>query len=249
MLLRVAMAAGVALAALPASAQLVAPRFMLDGELGAAWQSSNEVQVPNDAAGTRFDFRGLTGDGPYLAGRLTFSWQVAPKHEVRALYAPLGLKETGTLPGPVRFEGQTFNGANVEGEYRFDSYRIGYRYTFFENTAWTWKAGVTGKIRDAEITLRQNGVSASRTDTGFVPLLSLYGEWRFAPRWRGELDLEGLGASQGRAIDLGLRAGYDLTRNWNVGVGYRFLDGGADNDNVYNFARFNYAVATLRYRW
>jgi hypothetical protein len=51
---------------------------MLDGELGAAWQARNDAQGPDDVRGTRFDFRDLTGDGPYAAGRLTFSSQVAP---------------------------------------------------------------------------------------------------------------------------------------------------------------------------
>lgn len=64
----------------------------------------------------------------------------------------------------------------VDAKYRFDSYRANWRYTFFENPDWMSKAGVTGKICDAEITLRQGGVTATKSNIGFVPLLHLNGE-------------------------------------------------------------------------
>ncbi len=31
-----------------------------------------------------------------------------------------------------------------------------------------------------------------------------------------------------------------MTKNWYLGTELRFLDGGADNEKVYNFAQFNY---------
>jgi len=59
------------------------------------------------------------------------------------------------------------------------------------------------------------------------------------------LDFEGLGASQGRAIDAAVKLGYDVTPRLNLYAGYRFLDGGADNDELYTFARFDSAVVGL----
>ena len=86
-------------------------------------------------------------------------------------------------------------------------------------------------------------------NTGVVPLLALEGEWRFAPGWSGLLDFEGLAAPQGRAIDAALKLAYDATPNITVAGGYRILDGGADNDDLYTFARFDSAVLGLTWRF
>lgn len=71
---------------------------------------------------------------------------------------------------------------------------------------------------------------------------------RFAPRWRGVLDFEGLAAPQGRAIDLALKVAYDATPRLAVNAGYRLLDGGADNDDLYTFARFDQAVLGVTWK-
>ena len=157
---------------------------VLDIEMGAAWQQRNDVQIPNDGKGTRFALDNITGSGPFVAPRVQFSTGIAPKHEVRFLAAPLGIKESGSLDKVVNFQGQTFAAGAVEAKYRFDSYRATWRYAFHENLDWTWKAGITAKIRDAEITLRQGGVTATKTDTGLVPLVHLYGERRLDSRNR-----------------------------------------------------------------
>ena len=63
------------------------------------------------------------------------------------------------------------------------------------------------------------------------------------------LDLEGLAAPQGRAFDIAAKVGYDLAPNLTLTAGLRMLDGGGDNDEVYNFARFYYGVASVIYRF
>ena len=46
------------------------PRFVVEFEAGPVWQTVNDVQVPNDATGTRFSLVDMIGNGPWLAGRL-----------------------------------------------------------------------------------------------------------------------------------------------------------------------------------
>ena len=104
---------------------------------------------------------------------------------------PLTIEGDDVLEETVSFDGTTFPaGVVTDATYRFDSYRLTYRYTFHDEEQWTWRVGFTGKIRDAEIEIEQGGTSARKTDTGFVPLLHLAGDWRFVPRWRLALDLE-----------------------------------------------------------
>ncbi len=108
---------------------------------------------------------------------------------------------------------------------------------------------MTAKIRNAEIALSQGAVSASKTNTGLVPLLHLSGEAKYGARWRASIDFDGLASPQGRAIDLGARVGYAITPTLEVFAGARIVEGGADNDEVYNFAQLNQLSLGLRARF
>ena len=218
-------------------------------EIGPVWQSRNDVQIPGDT-GTRFSLVDLVGTGPFPYARLELAWQFREKHGLRFLLAPFEYTEAGQLDTDVQFAGQSFSaGQATEATYRFNSYRVTYRYRFFSNDSWQWHVGGTLKVRDAEIKLTQGSVSASDTDTGVVPLLNLYGEYRLGNAWQLVIDLDGLASPQGRALDLGLLARYDLSDDWYLAAGYRTLEGGADNDSVYSFAWFHYAVLSAGYRF
>jgi hypothetical protein len=220
---------------------------VVDLEWGAAWQTRNDVQSPNDAAGTRFALDGLTGDGPASAPRVQVALGLAPRHELRLVVAPLRLSGAGNLPGPVAFQGASFGAAPTSASYRFDSYRATWRYTVHASEGLTVKAGVTGKIRDAEITLREGGITATRSNTGFVPLLHLHAERTLGDRTRLVFEGDGLAGGPGRAFDLALRVVQDLRPGLGVFAGVRVLDGGADS-SVYNMARFQYLMAGVQWR-
>ena len=223
--------------------------FFVDLEWGVAWQGRNVVQSPNDDTGTRFGLDRLTGDGPASAPRVQLGWTIAPHQELRFVIAPLRLSGSGSLDGPVAFEGSTFAAGPAEARYRFDSYRATWRYTVHASGSTVVKAGVTGKLRDAEIRLRQGGVTATRSDTGFVPLLHLYAETGVGERTRLVFEGDGLASGRGRAFDLSLRLVHDLRPGLSAFGGLRMLDGGADNSSIYNFARFEYLTAGVQWRW
>ncbi len=58
-----------------------------------------------------------------------------------------------------------------------------------------------------------------------------------------------LAAPQGRAFDVALKGRYALGSRAELAAGYRTVEGGADNDEVYTFAWLHYAVASLMYRF
>ena len=235
-------------AAVPAT-EAAPPSPALTVELGAAWQLRNTAQVSNEPPNTRFKIDDLTGDGPFPAGRVVLDWPLNDKHRLRFLIAPLGIDESGTASQSIVFRDTTFAPGPIDVKYRFDSYRASYRYVFYERDRWTWSGGGTLHIRDAEISLKQGALTRTKKNTGVVPLLALEGQWRFAPGWYGLFDFEGLAAPQGRAIDAALKLGYDATPNITIAGGYRVLDGGADNDELYTFARFDSAVLGLTWRF
>lgn len=85
-------------------------------------------------------------------------------------------------------------------------------------------------------------------DTGFVPLFLFEADYRFADRWHLLAELDALAGGPGRAEDLALKIGYDLSDRWRLTAGYRMIEGGVDVEEVYNFAWFHSAVASAVYR-
>jgi hypothetical protein len=224
--------------------------FVVEIEMGPAWQNRNDVQIPNDESGTRFALDGIAGTGPWVAGRATLTWNMTQRSSLHVIAAPFSYTETGLLDEPVDFVGERYEAdMPVAATYQFNSWRLGYRYRFFESDKWTLRGGGTLKVRDAKVELRQGETTSRDTDVGFVPLLSFGADYRPADRWHLIFDFEGLAGGPGRAFDTALKVGYDLNDRWSITGGYRLLEGGADTDDVYNFAWFNYVVVSGVYRF
>jgi hypothetical protein len=235
-----------ALGAAAASAAAQVPRFVVELEAGPAWQSYNDVEIPNDGTATRFSLYDLAGAGPWLAGRLYVTWNISERHGVRLLAAPFSLTEAGTPGEPIRFAGGDFRaGEQATATYTFNSYRLTYRYLLHGGDRSTVRVGATAKIRDAVISLEQGATATRKTDLGFVPLLHLAADWRVRENWGVVLDVDALAGGPGRAIDAALSLQRDLGQRWSVRGGYRMVEGGADVDEVYTFAWLHYATVAL----
>jgi hypothetical protein len=181
---------------------------------------------------------------------LTFIWNAGERWSVRLLAAPLST-ETSFIPDEdVSFDGETFvSGEPVHVDYTFDSYRVGGFYRFPSSGRWSFRAGATLKLRDAEIALRNEARSASKSNTGVVPLLYGGVRWTVSDRIAVDLDADAAAASQGRAEDVAIRIEGKISDLVTIYSGGRVLDGGADNDEVYSFATFGYLIAGVRWQW
>lgn len=221
--------------------------FITHLEFGPVWQGRNEVQIPNNQNGTRFSLENLVGKGPFPAFRFYFTWRISFKHDLRLLLAPLSYTKSGLFSSPILFAGQTYSsGQTVNGTYKFNSWRLTYRYKFYSGRQWHWWIGFTAKIRDAKIKLEQNSLFSEKTDLGFVPLLHIRGEYHLSKHWWTLLDVDALAGGPGRAEDATLQIGYDVSDNWSTSIGYRMIEGGADVEEVYNFAWLHYFIACIK---
>lgn len=221
-------------------AQTAAPaRMSIELELGAAQLKKNDLQSPNNATATRFDLARTIGTSKNQgSARITLRIPTSSGSEWLAVYAPLSFKGSAPLGQAVSFQGSNFAAApSTSATYRFDTYRLTWRTPVYQDADTTVRLGVTGLVRDASISLSQPGASASQSNTGLVPLLHASVERRLSEQWTFIGDVDALGSRQGRAIDLSLRAQYSLDRDWAISGGYRILDGGANNNTLYNFAR------------
>jgi len=229
------------------SAEAASP-LVLDLELLAASQNKNQVQVPNTTQGTRFSLQSLTGSGPYFAPRLQASWAAGERSEWRVLLAPLALSEEGRSDKAIRFQGASFAAGPIAARYQFNSWRATWRWRWIDREDLVVKVGFTAKIRDASIRLRQSAISAEKDNTGFVPLLHASVARPWGDKWMLEADIDALAGGPGYAVDAGIRLSREIAPGWSLGATARFLDGGADNDEVYAFARFTSVGLALRWQ-
>lgn len=101
--------------------------------------------------------------------------------------------------------------------------------------------GFTAKIRDAKIAVKGAGLESEKTNVGFVPIIHFRVLWKFVKGLAFLLDGDALAAPQGRAEDFLAAIQIRVSDRIDLKGGYRILEGGADNDEVYNFTLINYA--------
>lgn len=240
-------AAALLAASLLAPAHAGAAEWLADLEAGTVLATRNDVRIPGEG-GTRFslvdDLRSPAA--PYARTRLGVT--LAERHVLFATWAPVRLDAHGTLPRDVRFEGVDFPaGAEVSARFVFDSYRATYRYGLVRTPRLDVDLGGTAFVRDAGITV-QGARRAEKANVGFVPLLSFRVAWRVAPPLALVVDGDALAAPQGRAEDVLIAAEVALRPGVSVRLGYRLIEGGADNAEVYSFALLNHLGIGLAVR-
>jgi hypothetical protein len=236
-----------ALCAILGVTPLARAQAFVDVEGGAAFTGYNDLAIPADD-GTRVSLKDDIKSSPAPALRVRLGYTFSKRHTVSALVAPLTVYGSGKLDRDVMYQGMTFEeGSNVNSVYRFDSYRLTYRYSFIDTDKLTMAAGITGKIRSADIALMSRSAYAHRSDLGVVPLINFQAQWGFRDPLSFIIDADALASPYGRAEDVLAALQYAPAKNVTWRIGYRILEGGSDGGgNVYTFALFHYATAGVR---
>ena len=216
--------------------------IIIDIQGGPVFTGYNDVRVPGDD-GTKFSLSDdLTADTAWSA-RFEAGYEFGERHYAGFMATPLRVSSSGSTGRDINFNGTTFPaGQDLKARFRFDSYRLTYRYDFYRGEVFNMGAGLTAKIRDASIRLEGNGTSSEKKNTGFVPIINFAVEAALPADFFVFLGGDMLAAPQGRAEDIAILAGYRINRTFRIKAGYRMLEGGADNDEVYTFSMFHYAV-------
>jgi len=219
----------------------------VDMESGAVFTGYNNVRIPGDA-GTLFSLKTDLNAKTIAFIRVRAGYTIKSRHTISLLYAPLTVKSNGSTNKQINFEGVTFpSNTALNASYKFNSYRITYRYDIVKKPKFEFGLGFTAKIRDAEIALHSQELAASKKNVGFVPIINFRLNWKMNDKIGILLEGDALAAPQGRAEDVLLAGTYKFSDQFLVRFGYRILEGGADNDEVYNFALFHYASIGLSY--
>ncbi len=216
-------------------------QWSLDLTAGFAFQGYNDVRIPSET-GTKFDFnKDFEIEGPVIPVSLRAGYNFAEKNHLFLLYAPLTINYEGPAPYDINFQNTVFSeGSYIEGLYKFNSYRLTYRRDLLLTERWTLGVGFTAKIRDARIKLSTDDLSDKKDDLGFVPLLNIFAAYNINGL-TAYFEGDGLAGGPGRAFDFSAGCKVPLTDYLTVKGAYRFLEGGADVEEVYNFTLINVA--------
>jgi hypothetical protein len=219
-----------------------------DLETGLIKSGYNDVRIPGDT-GTLFSLsEDLKADNTVFF-RVRLNYSLNSKNTFSILIAPLTIKSAGRLGKSILFQNVHFPAdTEINATYKFNSYRLTYRYELYQGKSFEFGLGLTGKIRDAKIGLKSETLESTKENVGFVPLIN----FRCFLHINNQLGLllsgDALAAPQGRAEDILAGLTYGKSDKFKIKIGYRLLEGGADNDEVYTFALINYIVFGLMVR-
>lgn len=216
-------------------------------EIGQASNTYNKVKI-DGKNGTLFNLAPALN--PSFYSRLSLIKKFNSPHGLRLLHAPLRFSGEKSFTKDINFNGVNFlAGEKTRTQYQFNSYRGSYFFEVLSDNKFLLRLGGTLKVRDAMIQLKQNDRKKFKKNVGLVPLLYLYLEYKWNNDFRLVLDFDGLMAPQGRAFDIALLAGYYFSPSFHLNFGYRLLEGGADNDNVFNFSQINYYFSSFQFNF
>jgi hypothetical protein len=218
---------------------------LFDLEAGAVGTGYNDLRIPGNQ-GTLFSLKDDLISKTEFFYRIRASYTIKSRHTLSLLYAPLTTVSTGNVANDIIFEGVTFPAnTDLTGTYKFNSYRLTYRYEIVLKPKFEFGLGFTAKIRDASISLASTGLESEKVNVGFVPIINFRMLWKPYEKFGILVEGDALAAPQGRAEDVLVAATYRISDHFGLKAGYRILEGGADNDEVYSFALFNYASVGL----
>jgi hypothetical protein len=222
-------------------------QWFFDFENGLALSGYNDVQIPREE-GTRFSLSEDLKTDPSYYFRVRLGYQWKSRHTISLFASPFRLRAAGSVDEEILFFEETFPAdVPLTGVYKFNSFRLTYRYDFVRRGKWRVGVGLTAKIRDAFIKIEGDGLVSNKTNVGFVPLVNFRVLWQFHEDWGLLLEGDAAAASQGRAEDVLLALQYRLNDRLTLRAGYRILEGGADVEEVYNFALIHFFGAGLTY--
>ncbi len=212
-----------------------------------AFGAKNTVQRPNNSDGTRIhlnkEFERKHGSSFSPRIELEYSYN---RHHAIGTAAFVHDEFEGITGKEILYDGILFNNGNfINTKYKFNTYRIGYRYRLVEQPWLALELGAALLVRDAYIQLKDEEQRTKYSNVGIAPLLSYYIEWKADARISLLSYGDAFAVKVGRAEDVFAGAKYRFTDQLYGTAGYRLLEGGSDSDNVYTMSLFHFVSVGL----
>lgn len=163
---------------------------------------------------------------PAVLGRL----RLGERWRIEGEYFALNRSATRVINRTINFGGNIYPiGIVVNSEFDSDLYRLSAGYSFIKNTQAELGAALGLHVTDFTMSLAGANV-AKRTGDALAPLptVGLYGSYALTPRWllSGRADFFSFSYHDydGSLINLVAGVDYRFTRNFGIGLGYRYVD-------------------------
>lgn len=210
----------------------------------AAFGGRNTVQRPNNEEGTRV----FLNDDYSRKHSATFSPRIEleysyKRHHAMATAMLLGDQFEGIATEDIRYDDVLFlKGTDIEAHYRFNTYRLTYRYRIVERPRFNFELGATVLLRQAYISFEDAARESKFKNIGVAPLVSYYIEWKATEAMSLLSYGDAFAVKAGRAEDIFAGVKYRFTPMLSAMAGYRLLEGGSDSDRVYTMSAFHYVT-------
>ena len=204
--------------------------------------ANNDIRCPNNSDGTLLS---LPGDlhrtsAAVFAPRVEFEYAYRRHH---IMLAAVFVREnlTGDASEPIHFNQALFTtGSSIDALYRFDTYRLSYRYRLVNRPKFQLELGATALLRDAMVAMTGDNQHSEFYNLGVVPLISYYIGWTPISALTVYSYGDGLVSKYGRAEDIFAGVKYDVHPNIGILAGYRLIEGGSNVKSVYTFALYHF---------
>jgi hypothetical protein len=167
------------------------------------------------------------------------AWRLSNKQLITLGYFGFSRSADKTLSDSIRFGDTTYHaGAQIHANSGIQYYGFTYRYYFVRKEQWELGGGlgIDGLVLDAGLKLQASGgggagvnVQHSGSITAPAPMLGLYGDWEFVPRFflRGQLEylyINNIASYGGHVSDDKLAIEWFPLHNYGLGAGYHYID-------------------------
>ena len=228
-------------------------------DFGNTEVQDNLVRVPPDG-GHLIDFQFGEENDPTVSGHVALEWypKRSERHGIEFRITPFELRDFGIFEEDTDFAGVTFPaGEPLRSGYVAYDYRVRYRYDLLPQSRFSVKVGGGVSLLDTFVELfvipedeeAEPEIAADKADLVSLPILHLHLGVQLSRRFLLFAEVDGMDISTDRYVDATAQVRYQISRNWDVGLGYRVIDRIIDTDEMQNETNRDHIDLALGYRW
>lgn len=217
-------------------------------EFGGAWMNKNDIAAPKHS-GDVLDFNvvGATAD-PTSSVRSGFEFFFDKHNELFIQFSPYELRAVGTLNVPTNFNGSSYNTTDETFmAYRWNEYRVRWRYKLIDNRDFVFKLGAGLSISDNQVELSTVSQTELVSTLSALPIGHIHAGMNIGDRSELYVEVDGGGAGDEYIIDTTLQYRYKFNKHWDIGGGYRYQSVRIDTSDMYNHYNAENIVMNLGY--
>jgi len=178
------------------------------------------------------------------------------KHKFFFSYMGMDRDARKILSDDISFDGVVFPaGTDVDTDFDIDMYRLGYTWSFLQNSTWELGFSVGAYWIDMDMTMSalEGAVEADYNESEPFPMIGFSGSWLLNKDWliRGTAEAFSIDMNdtEGDFYNVRLECEYAFTESISIGAGYDLVRIDAEDTKKNNKVNYDYDGALVFLRW